>query len=282
MPIEHLFLNGLTLGAAYALAALGFALALNAVAAVNFAHGDLVTAGGLAAAALAASVPETVPGVLILPAAVVATAALGALVGLTAYRPLRRRPPSAVFVSTIAAGVALQNAALLLTGPEPRAAPPLFDRASQPEAMIAAAALAVGGVALLLTRTQFGRRLRAAAQDPDAARACGVPVDRLAVAAFALSAGLAGAAGMLLGATYFIAPSSGGDFMLKTYIAVTVGGWGSPVGAVAGAMLIALFETGVSALTSHVWASAALYVATLGVLLFRPQGLFGEAAGRRV
>ncbi|HRJ62596.1 MAG TPA: branched-chain amino acid ABC transporter permease, partial [Azospirillaceae bacterium] len=88
-------------------------------------------------------------------------------------------------------------------------------------------------------------------------------------------------AGALLGGQYFITPMAGGDFMLKTYIAVTIGGWGSPLGAVAGAMLIAFFETGVSLWLSHAWASAALYAATLLILTRRPQGLFGEAAGRR-
>lgn len=281
-----LLLNGATLGAAYALAALGFVLALNAVAAVNFAHGDLVMAGGMLAAALAAAFPAVLPGtelpgIVWLPLAALGAAGLGALTGLTAYLPLRRKPPVAVFVSTIAVGVGLQNAALLLMGPEPQAVPPLFTQESQPAAIIAVAVLAAAATAALLARTQFGRRLRAAAQDPDMARACGVPVEKMAVAAFALSAALAGTAGALLGGQYFITPMSGGDFMLKTYIAVTIGGWGSPLGAVAGAVLIAFFETGASLWLSHAWASAALYAATLLILTRRPQGLFGEAAGRR-
>ena len=276
-----LLLNGATLGAAYALAALGFVLALNAVAAVNFAHGDLVMAGGMLAVALAAAFPVDLPGIVWLPLAALGAAGLGALTGLAAYLPLRRKPPVAVFVSTIAVGVGLQNAALLLMGPEPRAVPPLFSQATQPFAIIIVAGLAVAATAVLLARTQFGRRLRAAAQDPDMARACGIPVERLAVAAFALAAALAGTAGALLGGQYFITPMAGGDFMLKTYIAVTIGGWGSPLGAVAGAVLIAFFETGVSLWLSHAWASAALYAATLLILTRRPQGLFGEAAGRR-
>lgn len=281
MATAHLLLNGATLGAAYALAALGFVLALNAVAAVNFAHGELVMAGGMFAVAVAGALPVGTPGLFILPIAIIAAAGLGVLIGLVAYRPLRRRPPSAVFISTIAAGVVVQNAALLWLGPEPQAPPPLFSQESQPVAIIVTAALTVGGVMVLLAKTQFGRRLRAAAQDPETARACGIDVDRLTPAAFALSAALAGLAGALLGARYFVSPAAGGDFMLKTYIAVTIGGWGSPLGAVAGAMLIALFEVGVSAWASHAWAMAGLYVATLAILLLRPQGLFGEAAGRR-
>lgn len=278
---EHLLLNGATLGAAYALAALGFVLALNASAAVNFAHGELVMAGGMLAAALAAALPAPPPGILLLPLVAVATAGLGALTAAVAWRPLKRRPPTAAFISTIAVGVMLQNAALLTLGPAPRAAPPLWSAESQPVAIILAASACVVAVMLALRCTQFGRRLRAAAQDPDMARACGVAVDRMTLAAFALAGGLAGVAGLLLGGQYFVSPTMGGDVMLKAYIAVTIGGWGSPAGAVLGALFIALFETGVSVWLSHPAAMAALYGATLAVLLLRPQGLLGEAARRR-
>lgn len=289
MTVLQLLVNGLALGAAYALVALGFVLVLNATAAVNFAQGDLVMAGGLLAVALAPLIP--LPGILLLPAVLVLMAGLGLLVALAAYLPLRGRPPVAVFISTIAVGILLQNGATVLFGPAPRAAPPLLTGGSlrlgdlvvgeQSLAIIAVAALLIAAQQWLFARTQLGRRLRATAQDPEMARACGVPVTAMILVTFALGAAYAGAAGVLLANRYFVTPTAGGDLILKAYIAVTVGGWGSVPGAVAGALLIALFEVGVSSLLSYPVALGALYATLLVILVARPQGLFGEAARRR-
>lgn len=287
--LAQLLVNGVALGAAYALVALGFVLVLNATAAVNFAQGDLVMAGGLSAAALAPHLP--VPGVALLPVVILAMAGLGVIVALAAVMPLRGKPPVAIFISTTAVGIMLQNGATVLFGPEPRAAPPLFGGgtielagivvAQQSIAIIAVAAALIGAQHWLFARTQFGRRLRATAQDPEMARACGVPVPLMILATFALGTACAGVAGLLLGNQFFVSPTAGGDLILKAYIAVTIGGWGSVPGAVAGAMLIALFEVLVSAALSYPVALGALYLTLLGILVLRPQGLFGEAAGRR-
>nr|WP_211112577.1 branched-chain amino acid ABC transporter permease [Azospirillum sp. SYSU D00513] len=281
--------NGVALGAAYALVALGFVLVLNATSAVNFAQGDLVMAGGLLAVAAAPLLP--LPGVLLLPVVMALMAGLGVLLALAAYMPLRRRPPVSVFISTIAVGIILQNGASVLFGPEPRAAPPLFSGGSlslgglvvaeQSLAIIAVAGLLIAAQGWLFARTQLGRRLRATAQDPEMARACGVPVTAMILATFALGTAYAGVAGLLLANQFFVAPTAGGDLILKAYIAVTIGGWGSVPGAVAGALVIALFEVGVSSVLSYPVALGALYVTLLLILVARPQGLFGEAARRR-
>ncbi len=275
LTILQLALNGLALGAAYALVALGFVLVLNATGAVNFAQGDLVMAGGYAAAALATVLP--VPGLALLP--------------ILGYFPLMRRPATAVFVSTIAIGLVLQNAALSLFGPEPRTAPPVWVSeplrwgglalSHQALAVIAIAALLVSGQGWLLARTRLGRSLRATAQDREMAAALGIPVHAMIALSFALAAALAGAAGALLANQFFVTPTAGGALILKAYIAVVIGGWGSLAGAVAGALLVGLFETVVAAEVSYTAASALLYAALLMILLVRPQGLFGEAAGRR-
>src|SRR3546814_27382 len=107
MLILQLLLNGIALGAAYALAALGFVLVLNATRAVNFAQGDMVMAGGFLAVALAQVLP--LPGILLLPAVAALMAALGLLISLVAYLPLKDRPPTSIFISTIAVGVILQQ-----------------------------------------------------------------------------------------------------------------------------------------------------------------------------
>ncbi len=289
MAAFQLLVNGVALGAAYALVALGFVLVLNATSAVNFAQGDLVMAGGLLAVAVAPLIP--LPGIVLLPVVLVLMSALGLLLALAAYLPLRRRPPVSVFISTIAVGIILQNGAAILFGPEPRAAPPLFGDDTlyiaglavpeQSLAIVAVAALLIGAQQWVFARTQLGRRLRATAQDPEMARACGVPVTAMILVTFAIGAACAGAAGLLLANRYFVTPTSGGDLILKAYIAVTVGGWGSVPGAVVGALLIALFEVGVSSVLSYPVALGALYLTLLAILVLRPQGLFGEAVKRR-
>ena len=289
LTILQLALNGLALGAAYALVALGFVLVLNATGAVNFAQGDLVMAGGYAAAALVTVLP--VPGLALLPIVMGTMALLGLAVAGLGYFPLMRRPATAVFVSTIAIGLVLQNAALSLFGPEPRTAPPVWVSeplrwgglalSHQALGVIGIAALLVSGQGWLLARTRLGRNLRATAQDREMAAALGIPVNAMIALSFALAAALAGAAGALLANQFFVTPTAGGALILKAYIAVVIGGWGSLAGAVAGALLVGLFETVVAAEVSYTAASALLYAALLMILLVRPQGLFGEAAGRR-
>jgi branched-chain amino acid transport system permease protein len=289
MLILQLLLNGVALGAAYALAALGFVLVLNATRAVNFAQGDMVMAGGFLAVALGQVRP--LPGIVLLPAVVALMAALGLLVSLVAYIPLKDRPPTSVFISTIAVGVILQQGANDIFGAAPQAGPALIGSGGlslgglvlsrQSLAIIVVAALLVAGLHLLLTRTQAGRRLRAAAQDAEMARVIGINPAAMAAASFALAAALAGAAGLLLANQYFVTPGAGGDLMLKAYIAVVIGGWGRLSGAVLGALIIALFEVGVAAAVSYPVAEGLLYAALLVILLLRPQGLLGEAEGRR-
>jgi branched-chain amino acid transport system permease protein len=287
-------IDGLALGAAYALVALGFVLILNAAGAVNFAQGDLVMAGGFAAILLASLLPlegVAFPGLALAPLVALAGGASGWIIAEVAYRPLRHRPPVAVFISTIAVGIMLQHGANGIFGAAERRTPPLVagdalhvggvNVTLQSLSIMATAAIVIVLLRQLLERTQLGRRLRAAAEDPEMARALGIPVRRLTALAFALGAGLAALAGLLLANVYFVTPTAGLAFMLKAYIAVTIGGWGSLRGAVAGALRVALFEVIAGRLFSATVADALLYVALLLALLFRPQGLFGEAVGRR-
>jgi len=287
-------IDGLALGAAYALVALGFVLILNAAGAVNFAQGDLVMAGGFAAIVFVGLLPLdgiAVPGLVLAPLVALAGGGAGWLIAEVAYRPLRHRPPVAVFISTIAVGIMLQHGANGIFGAAERRTPPLvagealeiagLTVSPQTLAIVAAAALVILLLHQLLERTQLGRRLRAAAQDAEMARALGIPVRRLTALAFALGAGLAALAGLLLANVYFVTPTAGLAFMLKAYIAVTIGGWGSLRGAVIGAFLVAMFEVVAGRLYSASLADALLYVALLVALLLRPAGLFGEAAGRR-
>ncbi|MEJ1975773.1 MAG: branched-chain amino acid ABC transporter permease [Acetobacteraceae bacterium] len=301
MSLIQLLVDGLALGAAYALVAAGFVLVISATGAVNFAQGDLVMAGGYIALVLAGW--SGLPGWLLLPLVMAVMAGVGLLVAALAYAPLRNRPPVTVFVSTIAVGVMLQNGANALFGAEPRATPALLGSgvvslgglvlARQSIAVIGAAAVIFAALGFTLARTQLGRQLRATAQDRTMAAALGIPVGRMIALTFALSAALAGSAGLLLSNTYFLTPTEGGIYIVKAYIAVAIGGWGSLTGALLGACLIALFESVYPALPAllpglpNAWFSQSvstimLYGVLVLILCVRPQGLMPASAQGRV
>jgi len=274
---------------AYALVALGFVLALNASGAVNFAHGALVVLGGAVAVALGGR--AGLPAAILLPAVVLVLGAAGILTAHLAILPLAARPPEATFVATIALAAIVEQGLQLSLGAAPHAAPSLagtgvFELGGvvvgrQPLAILVVGGGLVVAVWFLLERTQTGRRMRAVASDRTMARAVGIPVARYVTLSLGLAGGLAGAAGMLLGHQFLVSPTQGSDYMLKAYIAVAVGGWGSVPGALLGALGIGVFETFVSAAVGDGWASAALYVGVLALLMVRPRGLFGEPVGRR-
>lgn len=293
MFVAQLLLNSLALGAAYALTALGFVLILNATGAVNFAQGDTVMAGGFLAAALATLLPTAfvLPGLILLPLVMAGMAVFGLVFAWVAYVPLRNRPPVTVFISTIAVGIVLANGANAIFGAAPRAGPPLVDGgpielvglalSRQSVSIVIVAALLIVCLWFILHHTQLGRKLRATAQDAEMARALGIPVVAMTGLSFALAMAMAGAAGLLLSNQFFVSATDGGPFMLKAYIAVTIGGWGRLSGAVLGAMLIAMFEVAVAAWASYPVAEGLLYLCLMAILLLRPQGLLGEAAKHR-
>lgn len=275
---------------AYALVALGFVLVLNAVNAVNFAQGDLVMAGGYVGIALAHVLP--VPAIVMLPVVLVVGGLIGLVLSLLAYFPIMRRPPTAVFISTIAFGVILQNGYQLLFGPEAHAVRPLFTTGvwefgdlavgRQATAIIVTSGLLMTAQYYVTERTQFGRRLRATAQNRSMAAALGIPVHRMIALTFAAGAALAGSAGLMMGNQFLVHPIGGVNLIITAYIAAVIGGWGSLPGAVLGAMLIALFQVIISAYVSYTAATAMLYLVVLLVLFFRPQGLLGSREERRV
>ncbi|MGQ4274948.1 branched-chain amino acid ABC transporter permease [Terrihabitans sp. B22-R8] len=301
----QLAVNTVALGCAYALVALGLVLVLNATNAVNFAHGSLVMLGSYLAFAIGAAVPAM--GIVILPLVLLSAAAFGLVLALVAYFPLRNKPVVAVFISTVSAGSIFENLVLLTFGPEPRSVVPIFGSgivslgdvviSQQSVAVICTATVLILGQYLLFTRTRFGQRMRAVAQDPEMAAAAGINVHMMIAFTFMLAAALAGAAGMFLSATYYASPTDGGNYMMKAYLAVTIGGWGSIPGTVIGAFMVALFEVLIPAipalipgleavLPTHILFSMtsstiALFLTFLAVLLLRPQGLFGEAIKKR-
>jgi branched-chain amino acid transport system permease protein len=290
MTFVQLAINGVALGAAYALVAIGFVFIINATSAVNFAHGDLVMAGGYVAISLGSL--ATLPVIVTLPLVAAIMFVVGVAVALIAYFPLINRPPATVFISTLLCGIVLQNLFLILFGPQARAAPPLIksgmmhlgavDISIQAAGTLAVAAALIGLQYLVFARTQIGRRLRATAQDRQMAQAVGIRAYVMIAGTFGAGTALAGVAGALLANQFFVYPTGGIPLSVYAYIAVVIGGWGSIAGAVIGAMMISVFQVVVSAYVSYAVATGLLYFVLLLVFLFRPQGIFGELVQRRV
>jgi branched-chain amino acid transport system permease protein len=288
MAIVQLIINGIALGALYALVTLGFVFVINATGAVNFAQGELVMAGGYAAAALQPVVPA---GPLILVAVAVIMFFVGLALALVAYFPLMRRPPATVFISTLLCGIFLQSLFVVVFGPEAKAGPPLFSSSlvrlgpieisQQSAGIVLVAAILILLQFVVFSRTQIGRKLRATTQDREMAQAIGIPALRMIAITFGIGASLAGVAGALLANQYFVSPTGGITLTVFAYMAVVIGGWGNIPGAVVGAMLIALFQVVVASFVSYTAATILLYLVVLGVFSVRPQGLFGEHVRRR-
>jgi branched-chain amino acid transport system permease protein len=299
----QLLLNALALGCSYALLSLGFVLILSATNAVNFAHGEMVMVGGYVAIGLNSYLHWQ--GIFLLPLVMLSMALVGVLFSLAAYFPLKNRPPVSVFISTIACGIVFQNAVNAIAGAEPRQGPALVSGEDLHIGSVAINKQGIGIVLvtvllivlqyLLLNRTALGRRLRATAQDRQMAEAMGIRVNWMIALTFAMGSALAGAAGLMLSNTFFVSPTDGSNYVLKAYIAVTIGGWGSLYGAVCGALLIAFFEVLFPSLAillpklsdalpwifTQTSSSILLYCGLLAIMFFRPQGLFGETVQKR-
>lgn len=289
MLFLQLVINGVALGAVYALIALGFVFIVNATGAVNFAHGDLVIAGGYVAVTLGAMLP--VPVIILLPLVAVIMFVIGVLVSLVAYFPLIRRPPATVFISTLLCGIILQNVFIVAFGPQARAGPPLtesgvisldgIELSKQSVGTVIVAGTLIALQYLLFSRTRIGRRLRATAEDREMAQAVGIPAHMLIAVTFGFGTALAGVAGALLANQFFVWPTGGVPLSVYAYIAVVVGGWGSIPGAVLGSLLISLFQVVVSAYVSYAVATGFLYMTLLVIFFIRPQGIFGQRIQRR-
>ena len=284
----QLLFNGLVLGAGYGVLGLGFALTLRAAGAVNFAHGDVAAVaayGGVTAVLFGAT------GVLAVGVAALVGGTLGLVVAAIAWAPLRQRPVESTFIAAIALGIVAQNSLTVGFGGAPRALPAILSGGWRLDGLylsahgiisLGMAIFAFTFTALLLLKSRFGMRLRAAAEDPEIAAAHGLPIIKLAIFAFVFAGILSGLAGAILSTQHYVTPAVGAIYILKAYIAATAAGWGRIFPPSLIAVAIALFETIGAALFSHAVAEGVLYLAFLTLLVFRPEGLAGDVRGRRV
>ena len=276
--LQFLF-SGLTVGATYALAALGFTIVYNASNAINFAQGEFLMLGGMLAVFL---LEIGLPAWIALPAAILLVAAVGVAVERLAIRPARDAEVVTLVIITLGVSLVLRGAVQIWRGTATHALPPFSGDAP---IMVAGAALApqslwvigvaAAAVALMwwfFERTRWGKAMLASASNRLAARLVGIRIDVVLMLSFALSAALGALGGIDVGVM----------LGLKGFVAAVLGGLGSGLGAVAGGLLLGVLEAMAAGYVSSSYKDAVPFVVILFLLMFLPRGMFGAQAPERV
>ena len=293
----QLVVNGVAVGAIYAVVALSFEIAYESTGVVNFATGQLVMIGALLGASTlawsGARFGDSAVGSFAASYALVfaGMAGVGLLFLVGVFLPLRRQPALTIIIGTVAIGISIQNVAQLVWGALPiRTGSPVGSGTAQVAGavvplhalyVIAVAMALILAVYLLLYRSSLGSQFRALAQDAEAARLMGIRVNRLYALTWVLVCALAGAAGLLLGPMWFIDVGLGEGIGLKAFAAAIIGGFGSVPGAVVGGLLVGLTEIMGASYLSSAYKDAIVFAVMFLFLLVRPQGLFGERVADR-
>ena len=281
--------SGLTVGAIYALVALGFTLIYKASDIINFAQGEFVMLGGMTTVFVAhAGVPLPLAAGI----AIIATTAIGLALHRFAIEPARGATPVALIMITIGASIFLRGTAQIIFDRRFHSLPPLFGAdpiqfggaAILPQSLIVLASAAVIVVALWLfiERTIFGKAVIATAANRLAARLVGVDTRRIVAFSFAVSAAIGAIAGVLITPIALTSYDAGTLLALKGFAAAMLGGIGSAPGAVVGGILIGMFEALAAGYLSSNYKDAVAFLIILVVLVALPQGLFGRAKIERV
>jgi branched-chain amino acid transport system permease protein len=286
-----MLLAGVAQGCVYALVALGFVLIYKATETVNFAQGDLMMLGGFFA--LTASVIWGWPYWATILFAVAAMAAVGMLTERLVLRPVLGQPAFTVVMITIGVGYVLRGAVTMIPGwgtdtytfPTPFADGTFtigdIVFAEQQLAVIAMTAALVAALYLFFRFSKLGVAMQATSQNQLAAAYMGIPVRRVNMFIWGLSAGVAAFAGVLLAPVTFV-HSNMGFIGLKAFPAAVVGGFGSVPGAVVGGLIIGLVESFAGRYLPEGFKDIAAYVVVLAVLLVKPSGIFGDTARKKV
>ena len=296
--LQHV-INGLSLGAIYALIALGYTMVFGVLQLINFAHGDVYMLGAFigmyASRWLGYGGESSLTALLvILAASMVGCAFIGYLIERLAYRPLRRSPRINVLITAVGVSLFLQFSGQLLFGSDPKFFPQVFSPAvdwSWGELKInplqvvvfAISVFLMAGLQFIIFKTRLGRAMRAVSFNHDTASLMGIPTDRVISYTFMLGSALAGAAGVLVGLIYpKIEPLMGVMPGLKAFVAAVLGGIGNVTGAVVGAMTLGMAEEFLVGYGTPTFRDALAFAILILILLLKPTGLFGSRRTEKV
>ncbi|MDA0225506.1 MAG: branched-chain amino acid ABC transporter permease [Proteobacteria bacterium] len=318
--------NGLTLGAVYAVVALGYTMVYGIIQLINFAHGEVVMIGAMVAfTVINALAPSGLPPIVVVMigagCAIPTCMLIGYSVERLAYRPLRRAPRLAPLISAIGMSIILQHLAMMVWSRNVLAFPQIipshtfhFFGATITNVQLVILLICVtimAGLATLVYRTRLGTAMRATAQNPQVAGLMGIDINRVISATFAIGAGLAAIAGLMVGTYYGIAQYTMGSVLgMKAFAAAVLGGIGNIPGAMLGGVLLGITEAlaagyigdltdvcrwpggpwllgercadgGYFILLGSEYQDVFAFVVLILVLVLRPSGLLGERVGDR-
>ena len=290
--LQHL-INGIYIGAIYAIIALGYTMVYGIAKMLNFAHGDVIMVGAYMSFTVVSSMG--MPVVVSILVAMAVCTLLGIVIEGLAYKPLRGASSLAVLITAIGVSYFLQNAAQLIWGPAEIAfksvvsAKPLvlFDGAlsisMEVIVTLVVAVLIMVGLTMFVNKTKMGKAMRAVSEDRAAAQLMGINVNKTISTTFAIGSALAAVAGVLLcSKVQSVWPTVGSMPGIRAFTAAVFGGIGSIPGAMLGGMLLGLIETMSGAFISTQFSDAIVFMVLIIILLLKPAGLLGKQVQEKV
>lgn len=291
MEVIQLLISGMANGCVYGLVALGFVLIYKATEAVNFAQGDFMMLGAFVTLGLVNPEFMGLNFWVALPIVFVIMGVFGYLLDLVVLRAVFGQNQVAIIILTIALGFILRFVAGLIWGHEPLSlhSPLALGDLRMGELVLGMADVAIIIVTFLLTlflwqffqRTKVGLAMQAASQNQMAAYYMGIPVKRVQGLVWALAGIVAAVAGILYASKGAIDPNAG-FIGIKAFAAAVIGGFGSLPGALMGGLIVGIIEPFAARYLPAGWSQIAPYALLIGVLLFRPHGLFAQVRVKKV
>ena len=283
--------NGLTIGAIYALTAIGYSLIYGILRIVNFAHGDILMMGTFFALTLTRTMG--LPYLIAFPLAALFTSLLGITIERVAYRPIRVADRLATLISAMGVSIALTNLAQIIFGTGTRPFRANFTVTSVRIGsvtlinvqfyMIILMFLLMTGLYLLVKRTKVGVAIRAASHSINNAKLMGINTNAIISLAFAISSALAAIAGIYIGIYYdAVFPVMGYSYGIKAFASAVLGGIGSLPGAMAGGFIIGVIESLGAAYISSGYRNAFAFGIMIVVLIVKPTGIMGKSTRDKV
>ena len=297
MNFAQQIVNAVSLGAIYALFALGYALVFSVLGVLNLAHSAIFMSGAFFGLLL---LQAGLPLLLAFPLAMIASGILGGVLERVAFYPLRRRnaPRISQLISSIGAAILIVNIVQLIFNNLYNSTEQYFPRDLIPTERIQFAGVAIQPIRLLIlvvalalmvllqllvTRTRTGLAMRAVAFDQRVASLLGINTGQIFLLTFFLAGALGGAGGLLYGLAFTrVTPFMGQEIALVGLTAIVLGGLGNVQGAVIGGFIVAALQTFSTAVVSSSYRDAIVFILFFLVLLFRPQGLLGQARQDKV
>ena len=286
--------NGISLGAIYALIALGYTMIYGVLRFINFAHGDVFMVGAFSGYFVANAVSKVLPiggvpaAIVVFLSAMIICALLGATIEYLAYRPLRTRPKLTVLITAIGVSLFLEYLSQLLFGATPRGFPEIISDAALIKTKyltinVIGAVVIVTSLALMIIlriivmKTKIGTAMRAVSHNQAAASLMGINISKIITFTFMTGSALAAAGGVLYAAQYpSIDPLMGILPGLKAFVSAVLGGIGSITGAAVGGMLIGIVESFIGGTFLSTYRDAIVFAILIGILIFKPSGIMGR------